>query len=123
MRTHARGGLPDTVTVEQLPDQGATRVQTKNRETLPKTLPGVVLPQWVRCGRPNCRCARGRLHGPYFYRFWRVRGRLKKSYVKRSELEQVRRRCEARRQLRRDLRAGWEEWRQLAALVREVEQA
>ena len=40
-------------------------------ETLPKTLPGAVCAQWVRCCRPNCRCARGHLHGPYFYRFWR----------------------------------------------------
>ena len=84
---------------------------------------GVVLLQFVRCSRPNCRCARGQLHGPYHYRFWREDGRLRKAYVRRSELEEVRAQCEARRQARRDVRAAWEEWRGMAALAREVEQS
>ena len=25
----------------------------------------------VRCGKPSCRCARGHLHGPYWYAYWR----------------------------------------------------
>src|SRR5262249_25841354 len=101
--------------------QGDPRVQTKNRQTLPKTLPGVVCAQWVRCGRANCRCARGQLHGPYHYRFFRVGGRLKKEYVRPAELEEVRARCEARRQARRDLRAAWDTWRLMRAAVRQVE--
>jgi hypothetical protein len=89
---------------------------------LPKTLPGVVCQQWVRCGRPACRCARGSLHGPYFYRFWREGGRLRKAYVRRPDVEQVRLWCRARRGARQEL-AGWREvWRQLVAQVREVEQ-
>jgi hypothetical protein len=97
-------------------------VQTKSSDSLPKTpLPGVVRPQWVRCGRPNCRCARGQLHGPYHYRFWREGSRLKKSYVKRSELEQVRAACEARRPERQRGSAGLQLWRQMAALLREVQ--
>jgi hypothetical protein len=84
-------------------------------------LPGVVLPEWVRCGKPNCRCRRGELHGPYHYRFWREGGRLRKAYVKRSELERVRAQCEARRQFRQELKAGWQTWRELLAAVREVE--
>jgi hypothetical protein len=99
-------------------------LQTESPESLPKTpLAGVVLPQWVRCGRPNCRCARGELHGPYYARFWREGGRLRKKYVRPADLEQVREQCEARRQARCDLRAGWATWRALAAAVREVEQA
>jgi Family of unknown function (DUF6788) len=102
----------------------AAPVRTKTRETLHKTpLPGVVLPQRVRCGRPNCRCARGELHGPYFYRFWREGGRQRRQYVRRSELEEVRARCEARRRERKRRDAGLQLWRQMAALLREVEQA
>jgi hypothetical protein len=97
-------------------------VQTKSPDSLLKPLPGVVLPQWVRCGKPNCRCAQGQLHGPYHYRFWRENGRLKKTYVRPAELEQVQARCEARRQARRDLKAAWNSWRGLLAAVREVEQ-
>jgi hypothetical protein len=91
---------------------------------LPKTpLPGVVLAQRVRCGKSSCRCARGTLHGPYFFRFWREDGRLRKSYVKPAELEQVRARCEARRQRLLALKEGWDTWRVLLAGIREGEQA
>ena len=87
---------------------------------LPKLLPGTVCQQWVRCGHPGCRCASGRLHGPYFYRFWRDGGRLRKQYVRRSDVE--RGQCQARRRELREL-ADWRElWRQMLAQVREVEQ-
>jgi hypothetical protein len=101
-------------------------VQTNSPEPLHKQeapLPGVVLQQWVKCGRPTCRCTQGELHGPYFCRFWREAGRLRKAYVRLEDLEQVRARCEARRQARRDLNAGWEQWRDLLANIRELEQA
>jgi hypothetical protein len=90
-------------------------------ETLPKTLPGAVCVQWRRCGRPACRCASGRPHGPYYYRFWREGGKLKKAYVRRADLQEVRSRCEARRLARAALAAGWEQWRGLAAQIREVQ--
>jgi hypothetical protein len=85
-------------------------------------LPGAVCTQWVRCSRAGCRCARGQLHGPYFYRFWRERGRLRKQYVKRVDVEQVRAQCQARRQERQELAAARELWRQLVTQVREAEQ-
>jgi hypothetical protein len=85
-------------------------------------LAGVVCEQWFRCGRPGCRCARGQRHGPYYCRLWRENGRLRKAYVKRSQVEQVRAQCEARRQPRRDLKAAWATWRELRATVREAEQ-
>lgn len=63
-------------------------------------LPGSVCIQFVRCGRPNCRCRTGQenLHGPYFYHFWREKGRLKKRYVKASQVEVVRAACNQRRE-------------------------
>lgn len=63
---------------------------------IPDKLPGTVIPQYVRCGKPNCRCARGDLHGPYWYRFWREDPYvLHKEYVREADLEQVRAACEA----------------------------
>jgi hypothetical protein len=59
-------------------------------ETLPKTRAVSLHQQWTRCGKPSCRCARGALHGPYWYLFWRERGRLHKRYVPRAELAQMR---------------------------------
>jgi hypothetical protein len=96
-------------------------VQKESPETLPKTMPGVVCVQWVRCGRSNCHCGRGTPHGPYHYRFWRERGRLRKSYVRPADLAQTIARCQARRQMQQELKAGWETWRQMVILVREAE--
>jgi len=90
-------------------------------ETLPKILPGTVCVQWQRCGRKNCRCANGKLHGPYFSRFWREDGRLRKAYVKLSDVETVRKQCAARQQHRLQLRKGLTDWRKLRELVREHE--
>ena len=42
-------------------------------KTIPDKLPGAVHGQYVSCGKPNCKCARAELHGPYSYRFWRLR--------------------------------------------------
>ena len=38
--------------------------------------------EWKRCGRSNCRCRDGRLHGPYYARHWREDGRQRKAYVR-----------------------------------------
>jgi hypothetical protein len=35
----------------------------------------------VRCGKKNCHCAEGRLHGPYWYAYWSEGGRTKSQYV------------------------------------------
>jgi hypothetical protein len=57
--------------------------------------PGTVHEQLVKCGKLNCRCARGERHRA-FYRFWRdADGRLRKAYVPRSRVEEVRAACEA----------------------------
>ena len=84
-------------------------------------LPGGVFKQMVSCGKPNCRCARGELHGPYFYHFFKVGGRMQKKYVKPSDLDRVRAECEARRQHQRETRAFRQEWRALQGTVREIE--
>ena len=88
-------------------------------DPLPKTLPGVVCAQRVRCGKPGCRCARGEPHLAY-YRFWREGGRLRKRYVRPADLAAARAACAARRAERRAQADGWEHWRALTAAVREA---
>jgi hypothetical protein len=39
--------------------------------------------QWVRCGKAGCRCASGRGHGPYWYRYWKEGTRTRSVYVGR----------------------------------------
>jgi hypothetical protein len=58
---------------------------------------------------------------PNHYRFWRERGRLRKSYVRPADLAQTIARCQARRQMQQELKAGWKAWRQMVILVREAE--
>jgi hypothetical protein len=62
-----------------------------------EALPGSLHVQRVKCGKKKCRCARGELHEAV-YRFWRERGRLRKAYVRRRDLEAV--------------KAGIEKWRE-----------
>ncbi len=96
-----------------------SQVTSKTPDPLPKTLPGVVCAQRVRCGKPGCRCAQGPGHLA-FYRFWREGGRLRKRYVRRADLESVRVACAARQRERRELAEAWQKWRQLVSVVREV---
>jgi hypothetical protein len=35
----------------------------------------------IRCGKDNCRCARGKLHGPYWYSYTRVKDKVKSQYI------------------------------------------
>jgi hypothetical protein len=35
----------------------------------------------IRCGKEICKCARGKLHGPYWYSYTRVEGRVKSQYI------------------------------------------
>ena len=102
-------------------------MKPKQHEPLPKMLPGAVCRQWKRCGKAGCKCGRGALHGPYFYRFWREGGRLRKAYVKPADVEAVTAACAVDREL---LRAGRiaraldrQDWRRLVALIRQVEDA
>jgi hypothetical protein len=110
-----------------LPNSSAPAAEIKSRGTLPKTGIGVVCNQWVCCGKPNCRCTAGALHGPYHYLFWREGGRLRKRYVSADKADALRRACKKRRQAQRDardlLRESREAWRQLLALLREVERS
>jgi hypothetical protein len=64
----------------------------KDGGLMPKmtAVPGFLRAERKRCGRPNCRCARGELHGPYWYRRWREQGRQRRRYVAPGELPGVR---------------------------------
>ena len=81
-------------------------METESAKTLPRTFPGSVCEQWKRCGTTGCRCAKGNLHGPYFYRFWRQGGRLRKEYVPKALFDQVAVACEARREFQQELKAS-----------------
>lgn len=62
---------------------------TKRAELLPKMVVGSLHLEFKTCGRPNCCCRRGLLHGPYLFRHWRERGRQRKAYVPMKRLSEV----------------------------------
>lgn len=79
---------------------------------LPKTTVeienGGVYEQKVRCGKSNCRCANGSFHTGFYF-ITRVEGRLRKIYVPRSRVKQIRRlvrKARRDRELRRAIRNG-----------------
>jgi lipopolysaccharide export LptBFGC system permease protein LptF len=49
---------------------------------------GGIYLQRVRCGKSNCKCARGEKHTAYYY-FTRVNGKLTRTYVRKSELKEL----------------------------------
>jgi hypothetical protein len=53
------------------------------REVVEKVTEGAIVFQkeWVRCGKHGCRCAEGKLHGPYWYSYQREGGKVKSRYV------------------------------------------
>jgi hypothetical protein len=67
-------------------------------------LEGEVCEQYIRCGKPKCRCQTGHLHGPYHYRIWREGTRVRKVYVRAAEVETVKAACDVHRALTRRLR-------------------
>lgn len=73
----------------------------------------------VKCGKPNCKCAKGFPHTA-FYHVWDADGRRYQKYVRKSEVETIRYKCEQYRQLQIKLRAGRREHKQMLARAREV---
>lgn len=37
--------------------------------------------EMIRCGKENCKCTRGKLHGPYWYSYTRVKDKVESQYI------------------------------------------
>lgn len=98
-------------------------MKTKTQKVLPKTMPGTVHEQYVRCGKPNCKCSRGELHGAYYYHFVRVGGLLTKRYLKASEAEAIRLACLARQREEQERRSETDTlWRKLRIMREQLQE-
>jgi len=74
--------------------------KSKVKKRYPRLGEGEICVQWKRCGKANCKCKNGGLHGPYHCLFWRDDGQLQKVYIKSSEVDSWRLACESRRKKR-----------------------
>ena len=94
------------------PDPQPRRVTVRDLAGDYPMVAGSLVEQYVSCGKPTCRCARGAKHGPLYYLYWKEEGRSRSLYVPRDQVTELRgqldnyRRCQAelsavvRRQLR-----------------------
>jgi hypothetical protein len=85
--------------------------KTKFEKPFPKILPndllnGAVCASYAKCSKPNCKCSRGFLHGPYYHRYQWHEGRVIKEYIPLSQVSEVRAACARYRDLQADLRAN-----------------
>jgi Family of unknown function (DUF6788) len=106
-----------------LPDAGCELSITQIAESLYK-IP-TLLTTWTRCGKPNCRCNAGDLHGPYHALHWRDGTIQRRRYVRATDVAAVRSILKKRRRQRREERlvhaVSLRSWRALARLAEEYE--
>ncbi len=43
----------------------------------------------IRCGKENCKCVRGKRHGPYWYSYTRVKDKVTSQYIGKSLAKDV----------------------------------
>ena len=86
-----------------------------------------LLPTFVRCGKPTCRCTDSHRHGPYWVLRWREGPTNRRRYVRPIDVEAVRAVVEGRRRERAVARSTFADdlalLRRLGALRRELEVA
>ena len=95
----------------------AMRTTTEFAKTCPK-IPALVR-HLVRCGKPNCRCARGDLHESWRLVWRDASGGQRHWYVRKAEVAAVRAILERRRAERRAWRAAVAEATAKMALIRQ----
>ena len=104
-------------------------MQTKCEKMLPKTAGeitnGGIYIQRVRCGKSNCKCARGETHTAFYF-FARRNGKLVKTYIRKADVESfseiVNQATAQRTQKRRSEKQSNELLKHLRESVREYEQ-
>ncbi len=104
-------------------------MKTKTAKMLPKTTSeiqnGGLYSQQVRCGKINCKCARGEFHSAFYF-FTRRDGKLIKLYVRKLDVEAfsdiVNQASAERAQRRKSARASSALLKRLRESSREYEQ-
>lgn len=94
--------------MDSLPTTGDARTAVQFVRSFPKNRGLALVQHGTRCGRQNCRCARGQLHRTAYLR-WREAGCQRRRYVRRGDLDAVRAAVAERRLARRYERMTWRE--------------
>jgi hypothetical protein len=89
----------------------------KTEATSDRIMCGFIQQKRIRCGKPNCRCARGEYHTA-FYHVWYSGGFRFRRYVRRADVDELRAACLNYRNLQKQIRNGRQEYKQLFAYAR-----
>jgi hypothetical protein len=52
----------------------------------------------IRCGKENCKCARGNPHGPYWYSYTRINNKVTSNYIGKSLPKGIEKKLKASKQ-------------------------
>jgi hypothetical protein len=77
--------------------------------------------QYRKCGKAGCKCNRGALHGPYFFYFYRVDGKLKKSYIRKADAVKLWRKYSKQRQIQKQRKADRRGFTKLSKELRRID--
>jgi hypothetical protein len=61
---------------------------------------GSVIEKYIRCGKENCKCKKGRGHGPMYYLSFKEEGATKLIYIPKSKVKKVREQVKQFRQFK-----------------------
>lgn len=50
----------------------------------------------IRCGKENCKCTQGKLHGPYWYGYTRIKDRVTSQYIGKSLPKDIEKKLKSR---------------------------
>lgn len=53
----------------------------------------------IRCGKENCKCSRGKLHGPYWYSYTRVKDKVTSQYIGKRLPKGIKKRLESQNKM------------------------
>jgi hypothetical protein len=87
-------------------------------EMLPKRT--AICRQYRKCRNPACRCRRGEQHGPYYFFFYRVDGRLRKLYIRKADAEDMWKSYSLAREIRKKRAADRKQSRELCRVLRSI---
>ena len=80
-----------------------------------------ICPQFKKCGKKQCRCNDGDLHGPYYFEFFRsVDGRLKKRYIRAADAQRIWTKYSLEREIKRNRRADRKQFTELSRELRNI---
>jgi hypothetical protein len=83
-----------------------------------EVLNGSVHATFARCGKPNCKCARGERHGPYYHRYRRVGDRILKEYIPLAKVKDVESACVRYKLRQAEIRSNNESYKSMLASLK-----